>query len=61
VTKGIICTIGKCSYINTVEKYYIYGERLKNQINDQNTMAQNDIFNSSTEYSTLAQQADMPP
>jgi len=38
MTKVILYTIGKVSYANTVEKYYICGERLKIQINDQNTV-----------------------
>jgi hypothetical protein len=45
MTKVILCTTGKCSYVNTFEKYYIFGERLKYQIKDQNTMEQNAIFN----------------
>jgi hypothetical protein len=40
---GIIYTT--VSHLNTVEKYYVYGETLnKNRLNDQNTTEQNDIF-----------------
>jgi len=44
MTKVTIYSIRLVSYANTVDKYYMYGERLKRQTNDQNTTEQNAIF-----------------
>lgn len=41
----ILHTIGKCSNLNTTEKYYIYEETgNNNQLNDQNTLEYKGIF-----------------